>query len=131
MGRQGLTASTQPRVIELGGRSLAYALCRAKRRTLTIRINAQGVRVLVPHNASHHAVEAFLRANDRWLLDKLDAWRARPAPPSIVLRDGARFPLFDGPCQVQVTRGRGAPRWTAATADGSATCICAVPRGTR
>lgn len=120
MGRQALKAAAQPRVIELGGRSVSYALCRAARRTLGIRVNAQGVRVSVPHDAPQRTVDAFLRANDRWLLDTLDAWHARPAPPQIEMRDGARFPLFGQPCCLHVARGRGAAQWTPAVTDSVA-----------
>lgn len=115
MGRQDLKATTQPRVIELGGRPVSYALRRAARRTLGIRVNAQGVSVSVPQHAPQHAVDAFLRANDRWLLDTLDAWQNRPVPPRIALCDGARFPLFDRLCTLRVARGRGAAQWVAAT----------------
>ena len=117
MGRQDLIAPAKPRVIELRGRPVPYVLRRAARRTLGIRVNGGGVCVSVPHDAPHSAVEAFLRANDHWLLGKLDAWQARPAPPTIALRDGARFPLFGRPCHLQVIRGRGAPRWTPAADD--------------
>lgn len=120
MGRQDLTATAQPRVIELGGRPVSYALRRAARRTLGIRVNAQGVSVSVPHHAPQHEVDAFLRANDRWLLDTLDEWQTRPAPPRIALCDGARFPLFDRPCALRVARGRGVAQWVAAP-DASAT----------
>ena len=120
MGRQALKAAGQPRVIELGGRSVSYALRRAARRTLGIRVNAQGVCVSVPHDAPQHTIDDFLRANDRWLLDTLDAWHARPLPPRIVMCDGARFPLFGRPCRVRVARGRGAAQLTPAVDDSDA-----------
>jgi len=102
--------------IHLLGRQVGYHLRRSARRTLGLTIDGRGLSVAAPLRAPHAAVEAFLHAHDRWVLDKLSALAERPQPARRVVVDGLSFPLMGAPCRLTLSRGRAEVRWM--TADG-------------
>ncbi len=99
--------------IQLLGRPVAYHLRRSARRTLGLTVDARGLSVAVPLRAPHSAVEAFLHAHDRWVLDKLTALAERPQAARMAVVDGLSFPLFGAPCRVTLSQGRAVPQWIA------------------
>jgi predicted metal-dependent hydrolase len=112
-------------LIELGGRAVEYRFARRRRRTLGISIDGDGMRVSVPLRAAWREVEAFLRAKERWILDKLDEWSRVPKAPLIVGLSGESMPLFGEPHALEIREGARAvtrfpgrlvvtaPRWRA------------------
>ncbi|TVT75108.1 MAG: M48 family metallopeptidase [Denitromonas halophila] len=100
--------------IHLLGRPVGYHLRRSARRTLGLTIDGRGLSVAAPLRAPHSAVEAFLQAHDRWVLDKLSALAARPQPARLVVEDGLVFPLMGSPCRLMLSGGRAEVRWQAA-----------------
>ncbi|MCZ4304266.1 SprT family zinc-dependent metalloprotease [Zoogloeaceae bacterium G21618-S1] len=100
--------------IHLLGRPVGYHLRRSARRTLGLTIDGRGLSVAAPLRAPHSAVEAFLQAHDRWVLDKLTALAARPQAAKLVVVDGVSFPLMGAPCRLTLSRGRAEVRWMAA-----------------
>ena len=101
--------------IELLGRPVGYRLRRSARRTLALTVDGRGLSVAAPLRAPHSAIEAFLRAHDRWVLDKLRALAERPRPARLTVADGLQFPLMGAPCRLALSRGRTEVRWVAAT----------------
>ena len=97
--------------IALGNHILAYRLRRAARRRLTMTIDAHGLRVGAALGLPLAEIEGYIRQHAEWVLDKLAAQAARPAPPRIDIADGARLPLFGGECQVRVLPGHNRLRW--------------------
>ncbi|KAA3654497.1 MAG: M48 family peptidase [Proteobacteria bacterium] len=100
--------------IELLGRPVGYRLRRSARRTLALTVDGRGLSVAAPLRAPHAAVEAFLRAHDRWVLDKLRVLAERPQAARLVVVDGLTFPLMGAPCRLTLLRGRTDVRWLAA-----------------
>jgi predicted metal-dependent hydrolase len=68
--------------LELRGRLVSYTVKRsARRRSLSIVIDEQGLRVGAPWEASEQAIERLLRKHAAWVLRKLEDWQSRrPAP---------------------------------------------------
>jgi len=93
-------------LIELGGRLLEYHFARRRRRTLSITIDAGGLRVSAPLRAPWREIEAFLRDKERWILKKLDAWARVPRPPVLHGVSGETLPLFGAPALLEVRPGR-------------------------
>ena len=98
-------------LIELGARVIEYRFARRRRRTLTITIDAAGLRVSAPLRAPWREIEAFLRDKERWILAKLDAWARTPRPPVLHGLSGEALPLFGATTVLDVRRGR---RWVEA-----------------
>src|SRR4051812_48285875 len=80
-------------LIELDGRLIEYRFARRRRRTLSITIDAAGLRVSAPLRAPWREIEAFVRDKERWILKKLDAWARVPHPPVV---HGVSAGLLDG-----------------------------------
>jgi predicted metal-dependent hydrolase len=93
-------------LIELGGRMIEYRFARRRRRTLSITIDAAGLRVSAPLRAPWREIEAFLRDKERWILRKLDAWARAPHPPVVHGLSGETLPLFGATTLLDVRHGR-------------------------
>ena len=93
-------------LIELGGRLVEYQFARRRRRTLTITVDASGLRVSVPLRAPWREIEAFLRDKERWILRKLDAWSRVPRAPVLHGASGETLPLFGATAMLEVRPGR-------------------------
>jgi len=92
-------------LIELGGRLLEYHFARRRRRTLSITIDAAGLRVSAPLRAPWREIEAFLRDKERWILKKLDAWARVPRAPVLHGVSGETLPLFGAATLLEVRPG--------------------------
>jgi predicted metal-dependent hydrolase len=95
------------RQLQLGGRIVPYRFRRARRRTIGIVVDGQGLAAAAPRWATIAEVEAFIRENERWVLRRLDDPHRQPRPP-FVWREGAGLPYL-GREIVLARGGRGAP----------------------
>ena len=82
------------RYIQLGGEIVGYRFRRARRRSIGIVIDDDGLRVAAPGHTPIAEVEAFLREKTRWVLQKLTEWRARPKPPIVNWAHGSTIALL-------------------------------------
>jgi predicted metal-dependent hydrolase len=76
------------RPLQLAGGILAYRLVRARRRTVGLFVDAEGVEVRAPRDATVGAIEAFIREKERWVRERLAAPRRTP----FVWQAGAKLP---------------------------------------
>jgi predicted metal-dependent hydrolase len=74
--------------IRLEGGILGYQLVRARRRTIALFVDGDGVEARVPRYATLADVEAFIREKERWIRRRLAEPRRRP----FVWEAGARLP---------------------------------------
>jgi predicted metal-dependent hydrolase len=84
------------RSIRLDGRDITYLLRRSDRRTIGFSISHEGLKVTAPRRVSDRDIERALTSKSGWILAKLDAWSARPAPRTLDLVDGALLPWLGG-----------------------------------
>jgi predicted metal-dependent hydrolase len=94
------------RYIQLGGEIVGYRLRRARRRSIGIVIDDDGLRVAAPGHTPIADVEAFLREKARWVLKKLSAWRSAPKPPVVSWGEGATVALLGEPVRIELLPGR-------------------------
>lgn len=73
------TAESQ-RSLTLGNRPVAYTLKRSKRRTIGLAVDHRGLRVSAPLRARIGDIEQLLHNHQRWVIEKLDAWKTRATP---------------------------------------------------
>jgi predicted metal-dependent hydrolase len=76
------------RQVHLATGVLGYRLVRARRRTIGLRVEAEGVQVRAPRHATLTDIEAFIREKERWIKKHLAAPRRVP----FVWQAGARLP---------------------------------------
>ena len=95
------------RYIQLGSEIVSYRFRRARRRSIGILIDDDGLRVAAPAHTPIAEVEAFIREKARWVLQKLSKWRAAPKPPVVNWSDGATIALLGAPVTVELLPGRG------------------------
>ncbi len=86
-------ASGRMRSIHLGDRIVSYSFRRARRRTIGIAIDEDGLQASAPRWVTLAEVEAFIREKQAWVLRKLHEARAN-ARPRFVWREGARLPYL-------------------------------------
>ena len=98
-------ASTE-RYIQLDNEIVTYRFRRARRRSIGLVIDDDGLRVAAPGNATMVAVEAFIREKAQWVLKKLAAWRCAPKPPVVSWSDGAMIALLGTQTVIELVPGR-------------------------
>lgn len=98
------------RRIVIGDQTVAYLLRRSARRTIGLSIDHRGLRVGAPPRARLGDIENLIREHGQWVLDKLAAWRQRPAPTKLEIADGTVIPLLGGECVITLTP-LGRARW--------------------
>jgi len=98
-------AAKSASLIRLGGRDVELRFVRRRRRTLGITVDVDGLKVSAPLRAPWRDVEGFVRANERWILAKLDDWARAPRPPRLRGVSGERMPLFGGVVELRVHDG--------------------------
>ena len=76
------------RQVQLAGGVLGYRLVRAKRHTVGLFVEAEGVEVRAPRRATVTDIEAFIREKEHWIRKRLAAPRRIP----FVWQAGARLP---------------------------------------
>lgn len=73
----------------VSGKEIPYTLkISAKRRTLGLRIDHNGLTVHIPRKVSQRSVDVFLNEKAGWITRKLDEWQNRPAPDSMEWQNG-------------------------------------------
>ena len=112
------------REVVLGHAVVAYALQRARRRSIGFTVGADGLAVRAPTWVTLAAVDAALRDKSAWILRKLGEARERKQRlehARIVWQDGALLPYLGAPLRVVLDPGasvagalRGAGEGTAA-----------------
>src|SRR6266581_1345497 len=76
------------RQVQLASGVFGYRLVRAKRRTIGLLVEAEGVEVRAPRYATVADIEAFIREKERWIRRRLAEPRRRP----LVWEAGTRLP---------------------------------------
>src|SRR5947208_6604881 len=112
-------------LIELDGRLIEYRFARRRRRTLSITIDAAGLRVAAPLRAPWREIEAFLRDKERWILRKLEEWARTPRGPILRGESGELLPLFGAPYILEVGKGR------RGVEQGAASIVVSAPQRSR
>lgn len=86
--------AVEQRVVLLAGKPVSYTLKRsARRRSIGLRIDAQGLTVSMPHQTSERWLNEVLRDRSDWLVEKLDGLQARKLPEQ-QWRDGETIPYL-------------------------------------
>ncbi|UCV27846.1 M48 family metallopeptidase [Ferribacterium limneticum] len=96
--------------IAIGGADVSYQLRRSQRRTIGLSIDHRGLRVGAPTRARIGDIEKLIHQHGDWVLDKLAAWRDRPAPGKLEITDGTIIPLLGEPLTIALT-SVGRSRW--------------------
>jgi predicted metal-dependent hydrolase len=94
------------RYIQLGSEIVGYRFRRARRRSIGIVIDDDGLRVAAPGHTPIAEVEAFIREKARWVLKKLSEWRSAPKPPVVNWSDGTMIALLGKPVRIELLPGR-------------------------
>ncbi len=71
---------THARQIELGGRQLAYRLKRSTRRTIGLKIDADGLTITLPRLTPEREAERVIRDKCDWILPRLEKHAAKRRP---------------------------------------------------
>ncbi len=93
--------------IELNGRTVAYALRRARRRSIGLLVGMDGLRVSAPRGATRRDITAVLNDKADWIVRKLDEQveRARRLQAAQVAWEaGATLPYQGGSLQIQLAQ---------------------------
>jgi predicted metal-dependent hydrolase len=94
------------RYIQLGSEIVGYRFRRARRRSIGIVIDDDGLRVAAPGHTPIAEVEAFIREKASWVLKKLFERRAAPKPPMVNWSDGTMIALLGEPVTIELLPGR-------------------------
>ena len=94
------------RYIQLGGEIVSYRFRRARRRSIGMVIDDDGLRVAAPNHVPVAEVEAFIREKARWVSRKLAEWRAAPKAPVVNWSEGSAIALLGAPVILQFIPGR-------------------------
>ncbi len=76
------------RQLQFAGGILSYHLVRARRRTIALFVDGDGIEARAPRRATIADIEAFIREKERWIRRRLAEPRRRP----LVWEAGARLP---------------------------------------
>jgi hypothetical protein len=96
--------------IVIAGQAVAYQLKRSTRRTIGLAIDHRGLRVGAPLRARQGDIEALIQQHGQWVLDKLAAWRDRPAATRLPIVEGTCLTILGAPLTLAVTP-LGRARW--------------------
>jgi len=97
------------REVLLDGAQVAYALRRARRRSIGFTVGPDGLEVSAPTGVSQAQVDAALRQKGGWILRKLGEARERQRQQAVARidwRDGATLPFLGEPLQVVLDPSR-------------------------
>ncbi len=94
------------RYIQLGGEIVSYRFRRARRRSIGMVIDDDGLRVAAPNHVPLAEVEAFIREKARWVSRKLSEWRAAPKAPVVNWSEGSAIALLGTPVILEFVPGR-------------------------
>ncbi|MBU64158.1 MAG: M48 family peptidase [Cupriavidus sp.] len=99
------------RMLQIGERTLHYALKRSSRRTIGFTVDDRGLSITAPRWVTLADVEAAIVEKQRWIFAKLGEWRHREARrvlPTVQWRDGATLPFLGKPITLQLDSPVGA-----------------------
>jgi predicted metal-dependent hydrolase len=95
-----------PHRIELKGQEIEFALQRsAKRRTIGLRVDHQGLTVTAPLRASERYVRETVQEQAAWILRKIAAWSLHQHP-QVNWRDGEFIPYLGEPRRLNLVIDR-------------------------
>jgi hypothetical protein len=106
---RALPPGARLREVALGGRTLAYAFRRARRRTIGLLVDEHGLTAAAPAWVPVAEVEAFIREKEGWILRRL-AERAREAVPPFRWCEGATLPYLGRDIALALSHTVTAPR---------------------
>ena len=117
----------EQRATLLAGQHITYTLKRSsKRRSIGLRIDAQGLTVSLPTRASEQWLHQVLQDKAEWVVDKLLTWEDR-RPLQVLWQDGAQVDYLGDLLTLRVERGSFvAP----AQRRGELLCVFLSPSGT-
>jgi predicted metal-dependent hydrolase len=92
-------ADASVRYVQLGGRVVTYRLRRARRKTIGLTVDRNGLTASAPRWVSIAAVEGFMRTKARWVCAKLEEQAQRTKPP-FAWGVGACLPVLGRPALV-------------------------------
>lgn len=82
------------RRLALGERAVDYVLLRRRgRRGVGLKVDESGLTVSAPSTMPLVRIEAVVRDSERWVLRKVEEWRARQVPP-VRWHDGTTLPFL-------------------------------------
>lgn len=88
--------TVERRAVDLHGTRVEFVVRRSpRRRGIGLRIDHDGLVVLVPQRCSQSRIDGAVSDQSRWVLEKLATWTARRVPPP-VWRDGEHLPFRGG-----------------------------------
>lgn len=91
--RKATPPVVEQRNIHLSGKEISYTLKRSGyRRSISLRIDDRGLTVNAPLRASEKWLHSVLHEKADWVVEKLDGWQSKKAPP-IFWAEGARIPF--------------------------------------
>jgi predicted metal-dependent hydrolase len=105
-----ITPPEANRSIVIAGQPVAYQLRRSQRRTIGLSIDHRGLRIGAPTRARIGDIENLIHEHAQWVLDKLAAWRDRPAPGKLAITDGTVISVLGEALTVAFT-DVGRSRW--------------------
>ena len=88
--------------VSLNGRKVPYILKRCRRKTIGMRINADGLFVSTPLKESLRWIELVLRDKACWILKKLDEWEKKQSS-KLLWEETTTFPLLAEPWKLLIT----------------------------
>jgi len=110
----------------LAGQQITYTLKRSsKRRSIGLRIDAQGLTVSLPSRASEQWLHQVLQDKAAWVVEKLLTWEDRK-PQQPIWEDGAQLDYLGDLLTLRVERGRFV---AAAQRRGELLCVFLPPAG--
>jgi len=101
---------TAPAHAFLGGRLVTYQIKRShRRRSISLRIDEDGLRVGAPVAATQRAIDGVLRQHAQWIVEKLTEWEQRRAP-TLRWTDGDVLMLHGEPLTLRLVSSASSPR---------------------
>ena len=102
--RPGRLSARELRHVMLNDNEVAYTLMRCRRKTIGMRISAEGMTVRVPLTESVSRIEVVLQKRASWIVQKLAEWKnKKSAGPAWC--EGEILPLLGEPWEVTLTSG--------------------------
>lgn len=119
------------RKIMLSNTPVAYAMVRARRRTIGMLVGPDGLEVRAPRWVGIAEIESALREKSDWIVRKLEEMRqqqVRQSEARIVWQEGAEFPYLGQPVRIRLgpsawSEGAGAVLQPADPATATLACL--------
>ena len=97
--------SRDRRRLALGAAAIDYVLVRRRgRRGVGLKVDESGLTVSAPVSMPLARIETLVRDSERWVLGKIDEWRARRVPP-VSWAEGALLPFRGGWLSLRIAAG--------------------------